>query len=296
MASKPQANVPNNQQVTPHVQNGEDALPAPVARRGIDEPTWRTLKNSIYPGASGDSILMAVDYCRARKLDVLKKPCHIVPMNVKDAKTGKYEWRDVILPGVYEYRITAHRTGLYIGRSHFEYGDTIQHLGAKVPEWCEVSVYRLFKADSNERMEFRVRCYFSEVCNTKKEKDGSGQYTGELLLNERWSRAPIQMMTKCTEAAALREAFPDEIGGEGTEEEMAGRVVEGTVTEPTRTLKPATIAPQARAIQHQSAETQPAKFTQPEGEKVAVEPAKAAGEFQSLASEPQDEEEAGSRG
>lgn len=265
MASRLQNTNGNHQQAGQHA-SAEDSLPAPVARRNIDEATWRTLKNSIYPGASNDSILMAVDYCRARKLDVLKKPCHIVPMNVKDAKTGTYGWRDVILPGVYEYRITAHRTGLYIGRSNFEYGPTIEHLGAKVPEWCEVSVYRLFKADSNERMEFRVRVYFTEVCNTKKDKQ-----TGEIALNERWNRAPVQMMTKCTEAAALREAFPDEIGGESTLEEMEGRIVEGTVEPAETTRKPQTIAPQPRAIRHEQQETQPANFIQPEAERVPAE-------------------------
>jgi phage recombination protein Bet len=287
---------------------GEDALPTPVARRGLDEATWRTLKNSVYPGASNDSILMAVDYCRARKLDVLKKPCHIVPMNVKDAKSGNYGWRDVILPGIYEYRITAHRTGLYIGRSAFEYGDRVEHMGLSVPEWCEVSVYRLFKEDSKERMEFRVRCYFSEVCNTKKEKDERGNKTGELVLNERWSRAPIQMLTKCTEAAALREAFPDEFGGEATAEEMAGHTMEVNDTTPARTGKPQTRPPRelppqqtGRTLEHQ----QPDELLQQQPVKQAETVDAETGEtkqsdaFRSLAdenAEPPDEQEAGVRG
>jgi hypothetical protein len=33
----------------------------------------------------------------------------------------------------------------------------------------------------------------------------------------------IQMLTKCTEAAGLREAFPDEFGGEATADELEGR-------------------------------------------------------------------------
>lgn len=294
MASRQQSTPSGQQQIANAAPTGEDALPVPVTRRGIDEATWRTLKNSIYPGASNDSILMAVDYCRARKLDVLKKPCHIVPMNVKDGKSGNYNWRDVILPGVYEYRITAHRTGLYIGRSNFEYGPTFEYLGVKVPEWCEVSVYRLFKADSTERMEFRVRCYFSEVCNTKKAKDERGAYTGEVSLNERWNRAPVQMMTKCAEAAALREAFPDEIGGEATVEELEGRVIEGTIIDATRALKPATTQPQARAVQHESAETHPARFAQPEPEKVPA--AAGAVPIASESASPPDETEAGVRG
>lgn len=215
-------------------------LPEPVARRGLNEAQWRTLKGSLFPGASNDSILMAVDYCKARQLDVMKKPCHIVPMNVKDAKTGTYGWRDVILPGIYEYRITAHRTGLFMGRSTFEYGPIEPYLGVDAPAWCEVSVYR-WNTLAKEKMEFRVRVVFSEVANTKKDKQ-----SGEIHLNEKWSKSPTQMLTKCTEAAALREAFPDEFGGEATAEEMEGRVID-MPAEPAVSAKPRTAAPRARA-------------------------------------------------
>jgi hypothetical protein len=60
--------------------------PEVLALRGIDESTWSALKNSIYPGAKDDSVLMAVDYCRARQLDPLMKPVHLVPMSVKDGR------------------------------------------------------------------------------------------------------------------------------------------------------------------------------------------------------------------
>ncbi len=37
-----------------------------LAERGIDSATWSALKNSIYPGAKDESVMMALDYCRAR--------------------------------------------------------------------------------------------------------------------------------------------------------------------------------------------------------------------------------------
>ena len=64
-------------------------LPAVAAQRGIDEYTWSALQNSVFPGARAESIALAVDYCKARKLDVMKKPCHIVPMYVKNQQTGQ---------------------------------------------------------------------------------------------------------------------------------------------------------------------------------------------------------------
>ena len=200
-------------------------LPAPVARRGISEAQWRTLVNNLYPGAAPESVMMVWDYCAARKLDPLKKPCHIVPMRVKDAKTGSFGWRDVVMPGIYEYRTTATRTGLYMGHSKPEYGQAIEHLGATVPEWCAMTIYRWNK-EAGCRVEYPVQVYFRECAGTAKDKD-----SGKPYLNQRWATAPIQMMTKVCEAAGLREAFPDELGGEATFEEMEGRVIEHAAQE-----------------------------------------------------------------
>src|SRR5256885_291761 len=162
---------------------------------------------------------MVFDYCAARKLDPLKKPCHIVPMQVKN-QDGDYVWRDVVMPGIYEYRTTATRTGLYLGHSKPEYGPIITFLGVEAPEWCDITVYR-WNPEAKTRAEYPVRVKFAEIAATAKDKK-----TGDPYVNARWTRAPEQMLTKCTEAAGLREAFPDELGGTHTEEEMAGQVID----------------------------------------------------------------------
>jgi len=189
------------------VNNEEKQLPAPVMRRGITEAQWRTLKNSLFPGAKSESVIAVVDYCRARQLDPLKKPCHIVPMKVKDMISGEYVWRDVILPGIYEHRTTAARTGQYLGHHEPKYGPVVEAYGVTVPEWCAFTVLR-WNPLAGRVCEFPVLIYFEEAVAIK---DGKA--------NQRWSRAPRQMLTKCAEAAALREAFPDELGGEMTAEE-----------------------------------------------------------------------------
>lgn len=185
-------------------------LPEPVARRGITEAQWRTLKSSLYPGASSDAVLMVIDYCTARKLDPLKRPCHIVPVEVKVG--DKYEWREIVMPGIYELRTTAQRTELYLGHSIPDYGPLVNVKGMQVPEWCAITFYR-WHPGTLTRIEFPIKTYFREVVATT--RDGKP--------NQRWSRAPVQMLTKCCEAAGLREAFPDEIGGEHAAEEMDGQ-------------------------------------------------------------------------
>jgi len=185
-------------------------LPEPVMRRGLSEAQWRTLCDSLYPGASPRSVLMVIDYCAARKLDPMKKPCHIVPMEVKIG--DRYEWRDVILPGIYELRTTAQRTGEYLGHDKAVYGPLIDVKGVKAPEYCEFTVYR-WNELAKTRVAFPVQTFFREVVATK--RDGTP--------NARWAKAPIQMLTKTAEAAALREAFPDELGGQQVEEELSGQ-------------------------------------------------------------------------
>lgn len=201
-------------------------LPEPIARRGISEEQWRTLKDNLYPGATNDSCLMVWDYCKARGLDPMKKPCHIVPMEVTvkeraaDGRmTERKEWRDVVMPGIYEYRTTAHRTGLYLGHEEPVYGEFVDSLGvSEAPEWCLFVVLK-WNEKAQRETKFPVCIYFDEICATK--RDGNNGY----IANARWKKAPIQMLTKCAEAAALREAFPEELGGSHTDDEMEGRVI-----------------------------------------------------------------------
>ncbi len=185
------------------------------------------MMNNLYPGQKPESVMMVWDYCVARRLDPLKKPCHIVPMEVKVGKDSygkdKYEWRDVVMPGIYEYRMTATRTGQYLGHSAPVYGPMIDFQGKQVPESCAITVYR-WNEQAKMRAEYPVQLLFAETCATK--RDGS--------LNRRWSTAPRQMLTKCTEAAALREGFPDELGGTHTVEEMEGREIEPINVTPER--------------------------------------------------------------
>jgi hypothetical protein len=46
------------------------------------------------------------------------------------------------------------------------------------------------------------------------------------LPNEMWQSRPEGQIEKCAEAAALRKAFPEELGNELTAEEMAGRAID----------------------------------------------------------------------
>jgi phage recombination protein Bet len=190
-----------------------------VAGRGIDEATWSALQNSIYPGCADESIIMALDYCNARGLDPLLKPVHLVPMSVKNAKTGNYDWRDVVMPGIGLYRIQADRSNTYAGATEPEFGPTItstfqdgnQSVEMTYPEWCKITVYKLVNGNpvGFSAKEMWLENYATAGKNTQKP-------------NAMWSKRPYAQLAKCTEAQALRKAWP-EIGQQVTMEEMEGK-------------------------------------------------------------------------
>lgn len=197
-----------------------------LENRGIDPMLWNAIGSSIFPGAADESKLMAIDYCKSRGLDIMKKPCHIVPMNVKDAKTGQYSWRDIIMPGIAEIRITADRTGKYAGQDAPIFGPMVEMEFGKtshtVPEFCTITVYKI---TSGQRVAFTHTEFFEEACNTT--KDGS--------LNSMWTKRKRGQLVKCAEAGALRKAFPEESGGMITADEATDdhiKVTTGRVVTP----------------------------------------------------------------
>ena len=181
----------------------ELTVPTAAGQRGIEPHQWNALRNAVFPGASDDMILLAVDYCKARNLDPLKKPVHIVPVWDND----KRRYVETVWEGINNLRVTASRTGEYAGMTDPEYGPE-DDKGR--PAWCKVFVYRVVKG---EQRSYPGRAYWRESVATKK--------GGEP--NAMWSRRPYSMLLKCAEADALRRAFPEECGATPTAEEMDGQ-------------------------------------------------------------------------
>jgi phage recombination protein Bet len=185
---------------------------------GVDPHIWSTLKNSLYTGAKDESIKMVLDYCKAGKLDPLQKPVHIVPMSVKNAQTGKYEFRDTIMPGIGLYRIQAARSNQYAGVSEPEYGEDIEATldGVKItyPKWCKVTVKKIVHGVV---VEFSAKEYWLENYAVKGRDS--------VAPNAMWYKRPYGQLAKCAEAQALRKAFPEFVSQQPTAEEMEGKTL-----------------------------------------------------------------------
>ena len=191
---------------------------------GVEPGQWRVLVESVWPSAkTASAVFLALDYCRSRKLDPFKRPCHIVPMwNSTLRKEVETVW-----PGISDIRTTAARTTEYAGEDETIFGDEATetfegktHQGEKLtatvtfPTWARITVYRIIKG---------IRVPFPGPRVIWKET--YSQMKGTPVPNARWQRAPWQMLEKCAEAAALRKAFPEELGSMYAAEEMEGKPV-----------------------------------------------------------------------
>jgi len=215
-------------------------IPYPATRAAplnIDECAWRLLIDTIFPSAqTADGVLLAISYCLARKLDIMKKPVSIVPMYSK--ALGRVV--ETVWPGINEIQTTAARTGQWAGLDAPKFGPdktstfvekkdngSEEAMTLTYPEWAEVTVYRLVGG---------VRCPFTERLfwlETYSKKSAWSEIPSAM-----WVRRPGAQLAKCAKASALRAAFPEEIGYAA--EEMEGKVLEAdgvgvTVGRSTRT-------------------------------------------------------------
>ncbi len=79
---------------------------------GVSAMQWRVLVDQVFPNArSAEAIALALTYCKARNLDVFKRPVHIVPM----WSSALNRMVETVWPGIAEVRTTAVRTGSYAG-------------------------------------------------------------------------------------------------------------------------------------------------------------------------------------
>jgi len=188
------------------------------------------LIESTFPSAKTvEGVMLAIQYCRARNLDIFKKPVAIVPM--WSSQLGQQI--ETVWPGIGELQTTASRTGLWAGLDEPVYGPMItrtfkgrvkvgqgrndwedQEVKVTFPEWAKVTVYKLVGG---------VRCPFTEPVEWLETYSRKGSKDCEIP-TDIWVRRPKQQLAKCAKAASLRAAFPEEVGYSA--EEMEGKVID----------------------------------------------------------------------
>lgn len=219
------------QQLATTIQPPRLPMPQQLAERhGLTPSVWKVLLDSVWPGATSvDGVALALDYCKARNLDPFKRPVHIVPIyNSALGRTVESVW-----PGISEIRTTAMRTGNYAGTDEIVFGPPMtqsfhdrQTRGRgdratvvedqcgeiTFPSWGQMTVYRMVQG---QRVPFvGPKVFWLETY---------GQSKGLDVPNSMWRRRTYGQLEKCVEAAALRKAFPEELGDVYAAEEVEGQ-------------------------------------------------------------------------
>jgi phage recombination protein Bet len=175
------------------------------------------LKRTIAAGATNDELALFLHVVQRSGLDPFARQIHCI---IRGRGANRKATFQTSIDG---YRLIANRTGLYAGSSDPEYGysgdEEDEH-----PLWARVTVFKLV---GGERCAFTATARWREYAQTFVNYD-----TGEEKLGDLWRRMPFLMLAKCAESLALRKAFPQELSGLYTHEEMAQ--AEDPSTRPTK--------------------------------------------------------------
>lgn len=208
----------------------QSRLAMPTGLADLDAGKWKVLVESVFPNAKTvEAVVMAIDYCRARKLDPFKRPVNIVPMwNKSLGREVETVW-----PGINEVQVTASRTGKYAGLDSPQWGPDVtktfkgmikgygddgkweegmRETTITFPEYCSVTVYRMVEGQ---------RCAFTEPVFWIEAYARRGKSE---IPNSMWEKRTKGQLLKVAKAFSLRAAFPEE--GEYTAEEMEGKEIE----------------------------------------------------------------------
>jgi len=158
------------------------------------------LKNHICPGFSEEELQIFMHACKRTELDPFMRQIYAV--KIWNSKLKKYTMS--IQTGIDGYRLIADRTGKYSpGR------DTVFNY-TKENKLLSASAYVKKMTPDGSWHEIGSEAFWEEYAQRKKD--------GELV--HFWATKPHIMLGKCAEALALRKAFPAELSGIYTKEEM----------------------------------------------------------------------------
>ena len=145
------------------------------------------IKRTIAKGATNDELQLFINQCQRTGLDPFNRQIYFV----------KYGGNMSIITGIDGYRLQADRTGKYAGNDD----PVFEERDGKIIK-ASVTVYKIVKG---------VRCAFTATARWE-------EYASDK--NPQWKKMPYTMLGKCAEALALRKAFPAELSGLYTKEEM----------------------------------------------------------------------------
>lgn len=181
-----------------------------------------------------------IEICKRRGLAPEEKQVYLIKRRTKD-ESGKFV--DIWTPqtGIDGYRLMADRTGKYAGSDDPVFHDEAEFTTGK-DDWKKQVIHPMAATVTVWKIVDGVRCPFSATARWREYYPGDKQ-------GKFWHTMPYTMLGKCAEALALRKAFPADLSGIYTNEEM-DQANRGEIVETTSTPVPAqSSAPKASAEQ-----------------------------------------------
>jgi phage recombination protein Bet len=160
----------------------------------------KLIKDTICAGSTDDEFKLFLYTAKRTGLDPLVRQIHAVKRWSSELKREAM----AIQVGIDGYRVIAERTGTYAGQDAPVYTFTKDF----ELESATITVYRLV---AGMRVGFSAAAFYEEYVQTI--KDGGA--------NRMWSKMPRVMLAKCAEALAMRKAFPNDLSGIYTDDEMS---------------------------------------------------------------------------
>lgn len=204
------------------------AVQEPQVTRALvefDQQQVELIKRTIAKGTTNEELSLFIQQCRRTALDPFSRQIYCVVRGRGDKRSM------TIQTSIDGLRTIAQRSGSYEGQTEPEYraekGEwSTEWDGSDPPYEARVGVYR-----SNFRGPQYARARYSSY--VVKDRDGKP--------NPFWKRMPELMLSKCAESLALRKAFPNEMSGLYSSEEMGDQppLIEGegkNVTEPAKQI------------------------------------------------------------